>query len=67
MRLEEYLSLVGENYRMGTHKEIDAKTFYRNVHATCRWLSTNVFDVTHTTTFYDQVFHIMHVLMIKNQ
>jgi len=47
--------------------EIDAKTLYRNVHATCRWLSTNVFLIRHMTSFYNKVFHIVHVLMTKNQ
>ena len=37
------------------------------MHAICRWLSTNVFGVTHMTTFYNQMFHIIHVLMTKNQ
>ena len=43
------------------------KSLYSNVHATCRWLSTNVFGVTHMTTFYNYVFHIVNVLMTKNQ
>jgi len=42
------------------------KTLYRNVHATCIWLSTNILGVTHMTTFYNQVFHIVHVLMTIN-
>ena len=55
--LEEYMSLIGENCRATKHGGIDAKTVFRNVHATYRWLSTKS-RVSHMTTFYNQVFHI---------
>jgi len=47
------MSLKGENCRVAKHGGIDAKTIYRNVHAICRWLSTNVLVVSHMTTFYN--------------
>ena len=67
MSLDEYMSLMGENCRAAKHEGIDAKTVYRNIHATCTWLSTNVLGISHMTTFYNQIFHIVHVMMTKNQ
>ena len=36
MRIQEYMSLIGENCRMATHGGINAKTLYRYIHVVCR-------------------------------
>ena len=46
---------------------VSAKTVYRNVYALCRWLNHNVLGVSHVSSFYNQVLHIVYILMTKKK
>ena len=44
---------------------ISAKIVYRNVYALCRLLNRNVLGVSHVSSFYNQVLHIVYILITK--
>ena len=62
-KLEEYMSIKGDQCRSSQGGGISAKTVYRNVYVVCRWLNQNVFGVSHISSFYNQALHIVHMMM----
>ena len=58
---------MGEHYKVPQGGGISTKTVYRNVYALCRWLNRNVLAVSHVSSFYNQVLHIVYILMTKEK
>ena len=60
--LEDYIHLMGDHCKLAQGGGISAKMTYRNVYDLCRWLHQNILGVSHVSSFYIQVLHIVYIL-----
>ena len=58
---------MGEHCKIPQRGDISDKTVYKYVYALCRWLNRNVLGVSHVSSFYNQVLHIVYILMTKEK
>jgi len=65
--LGDYIHLMGDHCKLAQGGGISAKLVYHNVYALCRWLNQNVLGVSHVSSFYNQVLHIVYILMTKEK
>jgi len=66
MTVEEYMPLMGDHCEKPTCGGIKGTTMYKNIYATCRWISANVLGISQTSSFYEKALHIVHCLMVNN-
>ena len=58
---------MGEQCKIPRGGGFSAKILYRNVYALYRYLNGNVLGVSHVSSFYSQILHIVYILMTKEK